>query len=71
MRAVQTPQAFDYDIIRECYEKAMTEEKEFTDDASIVEYYGYKVKTIEGLYKNIKITTPLDLRMAEIIVNFF
>jgi 2-C-methyl-D-erythritol 4-phosphate cytidylyltransferase len=29
------------------------------------------VKTIEGLYKNIKITTPLDLRMAEIIVNFF
>ncbi len=71
LRAVQTPQAFDYDIIRECYEKAMTEEKEFTDDASIVEYYGYKVKTIEGLYKNIKITTPLDLRMAEIIVNFF
>ena len=71
LRAVQTPQAFDFNIIRECYEKAMTEAAEFTDDASIVEYYGYKVKTIEGLYKNIKITTPLDLRMAEIIANIF
>ena len=71
LRAAQTPQAFDFDIIRDCYEKAMTEDAEFTDDASIVEYYGYKVKTIEGLYKNIKITTPLDLRLAEIIANIY
>ncbi|MDD2396687.1 MAG: 2-C-methyl-D-erythritol 4-phosphate cytidylyltransferase [Tissierellia bacterium] len=71
LRAVQTPQAFDFNIIRECYENAMTEAAEFTDDASIVEYYGYKVKAIDGLYKNIKITTPLDLRMAEIIENIF
>ena len=71
LRAVQTPQAFDFNIIRECYENAVTEDASFTDDASIVEYYGYKVKTIEGLYKNIKITTPLDLRMAEIIASIY
>jgi 2-C-methyl-D-erythritol 4-phosphate cytidylyltransferase len=71
IKAVQTPQAFDFSILRDCYEKAMTEDAEFTDDASIVEYYGYKVKTIEGLYKNIKITTPLDLRLAEIIANIY
>ena len=71
LKAVQTPQAFDYEIIRECYEKAMTEDADFTDDAAIVEYYGYKVKTIEGLGKNIKITTPLDLRLAEIIASIY
>jgi 2-C-methyl-D-erythritol 4-phosphate cytidylyltransferase len=71
LRAAQTPQAFDFGIIRECYENAMTEDALFTDDASIVEYYGYKVKTIEGLYKNIKITTPLDLRMAEILASIY
>lgn len=71
LRAVQTPQAFDYNLIRECYEKAMTEDADFTDDASIVEYYGYKVKTIEGLSKNIKITRPIDLKMAEILANIY
>jgi 2-C-methyl-D-erythritol 4-phosphate cytidylyltransferase len=71
LKAVQTPQAFDYSVIRECYENAMTEDALFTDDASIAEYYGYKVKTIEGLSKNIKITTPLDLRMAEIIASIY
>ncbi|HPW99855.1 MAG TPA: 2-C-methyl-D-erythritol 4-phosphate cytidylyltransferase [Sedimentibacter sp.] len=71
LRAVQTPQAFDYEIIRDCYEKAVTEDVQFTDDASIAEYYGYNVKTIEGLYKNIKITTPLDLRLAEIIASIY
>lgn len=71
LKAVQTPQAFDYSILRECYENAMTEDVEFTDDASIVEYYGYKVKTVEGLSKNIKITTPLDLRMAEILASIY
>lgn len=71
LRAAQTPQAFDFNIIRECYENAVTEDASFTDDASIVEYYGYKVKTIEGLYKNIKITTPLDLRMAEILASIY
>lgn len=73
LRAVQTPQGFKYDIIRKCYENAVTESEDvtFTDDASIVEYYGYKVKTIEGLQKNIKITTPLDLKIAEILASTY
>lgn len=71
LKSVQTPQAFDFDTIRECYYNAVTEDKTFTDDASIVEYYGYKVKTIEGLPRNIKITTPLDLRVAEILASIY
>jgi len=69
LKSVQTPQGFDFDTIRECYYNVVTEDRTFTDDSSIVEYYGYKVKIIEGLSKNIKITTPLDLRVAEIIAN--
>jgi 2-C-methyl-D-erythritol 4-phosphate cytidylyltransferase len=71
LKAVQTPQAFDTDLIRNCYEKAINEDVNFTDDASIVEYYGYKVKTVEGLSRNIKITTPLDLRIAEIFASIY
>lgn len=71
LRAAQTPQAFDFKLIRECYERAVTDGVEFTDDASIVEHYGYKVKAIEGLAKNIKITRPLDLKIAEIIASIY
>nr|WP_312577456.1 2-C-methyl-D-erythritol 4-phosphate cytidylyltransferase [Sedimentibacter sp.] len=73
LRAAQTPQAFDYYLIRECYDMAVNENKDvnFTDDASIVEYYGHKVRTIEGLSRNIKITTPLDLKIAEILSTIY
>ncbi|MDW5299827.1 MAG: 2-C-methyl-D-erythritol 4-phosphate cytidylyltransferase [Sedimentibacter sp.] len=71
LKSVQTPQAFDFDTIRECYLKAVTEDRAFTDDSSIVEYYGYNVKTIEGILENIKITTPLDLRVAEILASIY
>jgi 2-C-methyl-D-erythritol 4-phosphate cytidylyltransferase len=74
LRSVQTPQSFDYKLIRSCYEKAISENSEnanFTDDSSIVEYYGYKVKTIEGLQRNMKITTPLDLKIAEILASIY
>ena len=71
LKVVQTPQAFDYALIRECYDKAIYEDKNFTDDSSIVEFYGYKVKTIDGLTRNIKITTPLDLRIAEILASIY
>lgn len=71
LRAAQTPQAFDYKLIRQCYANAINEDRDFTDDASIVEYYGHKVKLIEGLTKNIKITTPLDLRIAEILATIY
>ena len=74
LKAVQTPQAFDYHLIRECYDRIMLEDKEkfsFTDDASIVEHCGYKIKAIDGLSRNIKITTPLDLRIAEILSSIY
>lgn len=70
LKAVQTPQTFSYELIKSCYDKVINEENVvFTDDASIVEYYGYKVKTIDGLVKNIKITTQFDLNVAEIIAS--
>jgi 2-C-methyl-D-erythritol 4-phosphate cytidylyltransferase len=71
LKSVQTPQAFDFETIKHCYMNAITEDAAFTDDASIAEYYGYKVKTIEGLPRNFKITTPLDLRIAEILASVY
>ena len=60
--AVQTPQVFRYSLIAEAYEKANSE---VTDDASLVEQLGHKVKLYMGAYDNIKITTPDDLLIAE------
>jgi len=60
--AVQTPQVFRFDIIAEAYRQA---EDEATDDASLVEQLGYKVKLYMGSYDNIKVTTPDDLALAE------
>ena len=62
--AVQTPQVFGYPIIAEAHRKA---EGEATDDASLVEQSGYKVKLYMGAYDNIKITTPDDLVLAEVL----
>lgn len=65
---IQTPQIFEYNLIREAYEKLMCSNQEgITDDAMVVEtMMGKKVKLVEGSYQNIKITTPEDLRIAEI-----
>jgi 2-C-methyl-D-erythritol 4-phosphate cytidylyltransferase len=60
--AVQTPQVFRLDIITRAYQQATGEA---TDDASLVEQAGYKVKLYTGSYDNIKITTPQDLLVAE------
>lgn len=62
--AVQTPQVFRFDVIAEAYHQA---KGEVTDDASLVEQLGYKVKLYMGAYDNIKITTPEDLALAEIL----
>lgn len=71
---VQTPQTFDYNLIRKSYEMLINKEDELcsegvliTDDAMVVEYFGNtKVKFVEGDYKNIKITTPEDMIVADI-----
>ena len=62
--AVQTPQVFRFDIINEAYLKA---KGSVTDDASLVEQLGYRVKLYTGSYDNIKISTPDDLALAEIL----
>lgn len=64
----QTPQVFRFDIIAEAYRQAATRGREITDDAALVEAAGYKVKLYPGSYDNIKVTTPQDLTLAEIIL---
>jgi len=62
--AVQTPQVFRFDVIDEAYRQAKFE---VTDDSTPVERLGHKVKIYPGAYDNIKITTPDDLAIAEIL----
>ena len=44
-------------------------QESFTDDATVMEQFGCKISLVEGNQENIKITTPLDLKLAEILVN--
>ena len=62
--SVQTPQIFRAEILRKAYEQLYADD--FTDDASVVERAGYAVALVEGDGDNVKITTPRDLRLAEI-----
>ena len=62
LRIVQTPQAFRFDILKKSFEKAFRDNFTGTDEASIVEHSGYKVKVIEGEKGNIKITEKSDVR---------
>jgi len=64
----QTPQTFEYKLILEAYKKASEAGFIGTDDSSLVERIGFKVKVLEGDYENIKITTPEDLVLAEKIL---
>ncbi|MFW6237842.1 MAG: 2-C-methyl-D-erythritol 4-phosphate cytidylyltransferase [Halanaerobiales bacterium] len=64
--AVSTPQAFDYKLLMSAH-KQVSCDKKIYDDASLVEELGERVKIIEDTYNNIKITTPMDLEVAEYI----
>lgn len=66
--AVQTPQVFDFDLIRSCHDRLAGADREFSDDCSLVERCGYRVKLIPGSYENLKLTTPEDLFLAEAIL---
>lgn len=69
MWAVQTPQGFSYSIIKAAYEELLKCESPVTDDAMVVEKYTkIPVKLIMGSYENIKITTPDDMRIAELFL---
>lgn len=64
----QTPQCFKYDIIMKAYEKAEKEGYRGTDDSMLAERLGIRIKMVKGDYDNIKITTPEDLYMGEVIL---
>jgi 2-C-methyl-D-erythritol 4-phosphate cytidylyltransferase len=63
--AAQTPQIFRRDILDSAYQIL---EEDVTDDASLAERLGYKVQLFEGSYDNIKITTPRDISLAEVLL---
>ena len=63
--AVQTPQGFRREILLQAYEKAAQENFLGTDDASLVERLGARIKIVASSYENIKITTPEDVSVAE------
>lgn len=66
--AIQTPQVFKLDIIKDCHKRIKAENIRVTDDTMVVEAYGNKVYLYEGDYTNIKVTTPEDLILAEKLI---
>ena len=68
LRAIQTPQVFDYDMLRGALKKAEADGAQVTDDCSAVERLGLTVKIVEGDERNIKVTTPMDLKIAELLL---
>ncbi len=66
--AVQTPQVFDAELLRAALQSALTDGVQLTDDCSAVERIGKEVRLTDGDEENIKITTPLDLLVAEAIL---
>ena len=66
--SIQTPQGFRRDLILKAYEEAKKEGRWASDDAGLVERLGEKVKVIPGEEINIKITTSLDLKFAEMLL---
>jgi len=65
-RLVQTPQCFDIQLLKAANRQPYNDG--FTDDASVVEAYGYAITLVDGNRENIKITTPGDLKIAETLV---
>ena len=65
-RLVQTPQTFDIQLLKAANRQPYNDG--FTDDASVVEAFGYNITLVEGNRENIKITTPYDLKIAEVLI---
>ena len=68
LRAIQTPQVFDADLLKAALQKAMEDKMEVTDDCAAVERLGATVLLTVGDERNIKITTPTDLAVAEALL---
>jgi 2-C-methyl-D-erythritol 4-phosphate cytidylyltransferase len=68
LRNALTPQCFRYDLLSRAYEGADLQDPALTDDSALVEKTGARVTAIEGSWRNIKITTPKDLALAEVLL---
>lgn len=68
LKAIQTPQVFDFDLLKAALKKAFEDGAAITDDCSAVERMGFKVRIVEGDERNIKVTTPMDLKIAELLL---
>ena len=68
LQAVQTPQVFDIDLLKGALKKAKEDGAELTDDCSAVERLGMSVKIVEGDERNLKVTTPMDLKIAQMLL---
>lgn len=68
LQAVQTPQVFDFDLLRAAHKHAKDQALQVTDDCSAVESMGMSVKMVEGDERNIKVTTRVDLKIAELLL---
>lgn len=65
-RLVQTPQCFDIQLLKAANQQPYNDV--FTDDASVVESFGFDITLVDGNRENIKITTPFDLKIAEVLI---
>ena len=65
-RAIQTPQCFNLSELRNAYEQTDTI---YSDDASLMESFGHKINLVEGDQNNIKVTYPLDVKLAELLLS--
>lgn len=68
LRAVQTPQVFDRDLLQAAWQAARQQNQSYTDDCGAMEGIGMRVYMTEGSEENLKITTPFDLQVAELIM---
>lgn len=68
LQAVQTPQVFDLQLLKGALLKAQKDKTPITDDCSAVENMGMSVKIVEGDERNLKVTTPMDLKVAELLL---
>jgi len=66
--AAQTPQGFDVEKLRHCHDEGVRQGWEVTDDAALFEQCGLPVQIVEGEETNLKVTTPVDLAIAEFIL---
>ena len=67
--AAQTPQGFDVKLLKECHDHGLQLGWQVTDDAALLEKCGFPVRIVSGEETNLKVTTPMDLTIAEFILN--